>query len=187
MSDQPIPRNDALVHDTARVHFANSRYAGDIVVGAHAVVDEFVFLYAPKNHVIDIGRHVHVAVGSVMSGGTVKLEDYSNVGSGCRLLCASDDFTGPYLIGAGVPAEHRNVRRAAVTLQKFATLGALCVVMPGVTIGEGARVGACSFVTKDVPPWTIWAGTPARQIGEVSEASRLAIIERALRIEAEES
>lgn len=180
-----IPKVEAIIHDTARVHLHNSRYAGDIVVNAHAVVDEFVFLYAPKNHVIDIGRYVHVAVGAVMSGGTVKLEDFSNVGSGCRLLCASDDFTGPYLIGAGAPAEHRNVKRSPVILQKFATLGALCVVMPGVTIGTGARVGACSFVTKDVPPWTIWAGTPARQIGEVSEASRHGIIERAVRVEAE--
>ena len=38
------------------------------------------------------------------------------------------------------------------------------MIMPGVTIGEGAVVGAYSLVTKDVPAWTVVAGNPARVI-----------------------
>jgi galactoside O-acetyltransferase len=41
------------------------------------------------------------------------------------------------------------------------------VVLKGVTIGEGAIVGARSVVTKDVPPWTIAAGNPARVVKEI--------------------
>lgn len=41
--------------------------------------------------------------------------------------------------------------------------------MPGVTIGEGAVVGAGSLVTKDVPAWTIAAGTPAKVIKELKK------------------
>jgi acetyltransferase-like isoleucine patch superfamily enzyme len=40
------------------------------------------------------------------------------------------------------------------------------VVMPGVTVGEGAVVGACSFVNRDVAPYKIAAGVPARVIKE---------------------
>jgi galactoside O-acetyltransferase len=39
------------------------------------------------------------------------------------------------------------------------------VVFPGVTIGEGAIVGALSFVREDVPDWSVWAGVPAKRIG----------------------
>jgi galactoside O-acetyltransferase len=45
-------------------------------------------------------------------------------------------------------------------------LGANCTVMPNLTIGEGAVVGANSFVNKDVEPWSINAGSPCKKIGE---------------------
>ena len=46
-----------------------------------------------------------------------------------------------------------------------AFIGAAAMILPGITIGEGAAVGAGSVVTKDVEPWTIVAGNPARLIG----------------------
>lgn len=45
---------------------------------------------------------------------------------------------------------------------KGATIGAGCVVLPGITIGEGAFVAAGSVVTKDVPDGELWMGSPAR-------------------------
>jgi len=47
---------------------------------------------------------------------------------------------------------------------KFAVVGANSVVLPGVTIGEGASVGACSVVTRDLDPWGIYIGN--KKIGE---------------------
>lgn len=46
-----------------------------------------------------------------------------------------------------------------------AFVGAQALILPGIRVGEGAAVGAGSVVTKDVPPWTIVAGNPAREIG----------------------
>ena len=43
-------------------------------------------------------------------------------------------------------------------------LGYQCLIMPGVTIGDGAIIGSRSVVTKDVPPYTIVAGTPAKVV-----------------------
>ncbi len=47
-----------------------------------------------------------------------------------------------------------------------AFVGAQAMILPGVRVGEGAVVGAGSVVTRDVEPWTIVAGNPARPIGE---------------------
>jgi len=44
-------------------------------------------------------------------------------------------------------------------------IGARSIIMP-ITIGEGAVIGAGSFVNKDVEPWGIYVGSPARKIGE---------------------
>ena len=51
-------------------------------------------------------------------------------------------------------------------MEKDSFLGDYCVVLPGVTVGEGAVVGASSVVTKDIPPWGIAVGAPAKVIGE---------------------
>lgn len=59
------------------------------------------------------------------------------------------------------------VKIAPVKIENKAWVGFGCSLLKGVTIGEGAIVGANSVVTKDVPPWTIVAGNPARVIREI--------------------
>lgn len=60
---------------------------------------------------------------------------------------------------------------AKITVGARAFLGARCFVLPGVTIGEDAVVGACSVVTKDVPAGMICAGNPCRVIKSRHEGS----------------
>ena len=54
--------------------------------------------------------------------------------------------------------------RGKVIIKKHAYIGANTIIVKPVTIGEGAIVGASSVVTKDIPPFEIWAGNPARFI-----------------------
>lgn len=61
-----------------------------------------------------------------------------------------------------VPAVH-----GSITIEDDAWLGTGVIVMPNVTIGQGAVVGAASLVTKDVPPFTIVAGIPARPLKKI--------------------
>jgi acetyltransferase-like isoleucine patch superfamily enzyme len=61
-----------------------------------------------------------------------------------------------------------HVRVSPITICDKAWLGFGVIVMKGVTVGEGAIVGAGSVVTKDVPPWSVVGGNPARVIREIS-------------------
>lgn len=64
------------------------------------------------------------------------------------------------------------VSRKEINIQDMAWIGFNSIILKGVTIGEGSIVGAGSVVTKDVPPWTIVAGNPAKKIREIPEHER---------------
>ena len=59
---------------------------------------------------------------------------------------------------------HDESQRGPVTIERGASIGAQCLILPGVTIGEGAVVGAMSLVNRDVPAGAFWAGVPAKEI-----------------------
>jgi acetyltransferase-like isoleucine patch superfamily enzyme len=65
-----------------------------------------------------------------------------------------------------------NVKKGKITVKDKAWIGFNCIVMKGVTIGEGSIVAAGSVVTKDVPDWTIVGGNPAKVIKYISENER---------------
>jgi acetyltransferase-like isoleucine patch superfamily enzyme len=84
----------------------------------------------------------------------VEFEDDSGVGIGCTLLTHS-------IIDVG---NEMTYYYGPIKLCRWSRVGANSTVMPGVTVGEGAIVGAGSVVTEDVPPWTIAGGVPAKII-----------------------
>lgn len=61
-----------------------------------------------------------------------------------------------------------DVAKAPIKIGRGAWIGARVIILKGVTIGEGAVVGMGSTVTKDVPPFTVVAGNPAREIRKLS-------------------
>jgi acetyltransferase-like isoleucine patch superfamily enzyme len=60
----------------------------------------------------------------------------------------------------------------SILIKRGAWIGARCIILKGVTIGEGAVVGADSVVTRNVPAWHIVAGNPARIIRKIEEIER---------------
>lgn len=80
----------------------------------------------------------------------VTIEDFVQIGSHCSIYSIStiDRKQGPVL------------------LKKKCRIGSHSLVMPGVTVGENAVIGAFSFVNQDVPAGETWAGVPARPIGK---------------------
>jgi acetyltransferase-like isoleucine patch superfamily enzyme len=134
-----------------------------ISIGDSVIIDDFVFLTGGKE--TRVGSFVHLAsFSSFLGGGRLVIEDYAGVSSGTRVYTGTDDFLGDSLTGPTIPDGLRRPVRTFVHIGKYSVIGANCVVLPGVTIGEGCTVGALSLVNRDCEPWTIYAGTPARPI-----------------------
>ncbi|WP_204120117.1 sugar O-acetyltransferase [Levilactobacillus wangkuiensis] len=70
------------------------------------------------------------------------------------------------------PAQRRNVQARAVHINRNAWIGASAMILPGVTVGENAIVGAGSVVTKDVPANMVVVGSPARVLRRVKGTSQ---------------
>lgn len=60
-----------------------------------------------------------------------------------------------------------------IRIEKNVWLGTNAVVLPGITIGEGCVIGAGSVVTKDIPPFSVAVGNPARVLRSITDADRL--------------
>ncbi len=110
---------------------------------------------------VSIGHSVGCDVGNT---NLIHIEDDVIITNHCIILCHRRDMKGYRKGDNGTKLPYIY---APVTLKKGCQLGMGTIVMPGVTIGEGAIVGACSVVTKDIPAWTIAAGSPAKVIKEI--------------------
>lgn len=108
-----------------------------LTVGAHSVINRNCCLDARGG--LTIGRNVSISPD-------------------CYLVSASHDPHSPTFAGASKPT--------AVTIEDYAWLGVRALILPGVTIGRGAIVGAGAVVSRDVEPLAIVAGNPARVIGK---------------------
>lgn len=129
---------------------------------------------------IHIGEYCYVGEGS-------RIWSAQNITIGNRVLIAHlvsiiDNLTHPvsaserhlhfkHIITKGHPLR-MDLDERPVVIHDDVWLGCMSVVLRGVTIGEGAIVGAGSVVTKDVPAWTVVGGNPAKVIREIPEHER---------------
>ena len=93
----------------------------------------------------------------------VTIKKYSVIAAGVTIITNSHRSTvgiPQFLLGAS----HINDKSADVVIEEDVWIGANATILAGVTIGRGAIVGACAVVTKDVPPYTLVAGFPARVV-----------------------
>ncbi len=87
------------------------------------------------------------------------------IGSGVKIY--DTDFHSIDPIDRTAIPERGVVSKAPITIEDYAFIGAGSYILKGVTIGEAAVIGAASVVTKNVPAYEIWAGNPAKKIGDV--------------------
>jgi acetyltransferase-like isoleucine patch superfamily enzyme len=168
---------EVRIYDLIRITAPNR-----ITLGSHIVIDDFAFLQGGDG--LSVGSYVHIAsFASILGGGVGVIGAFSGIASGARVFTGTDLADGSGLIGPGVPPRLRAVERSRTELGRHVFIGANAVVLAGMTIGEGAVVGAGGVVTRDLDPWTIYVGSPCRP---VKERPSEIILERARGLETDD-
>jgi acetyltransferase-like isoleucine patch superfamily enzyme len=104
-----------------------------------------------------IGRNTYLGAWKPITIGNDSL-----IGAYCYIITGNHRFTAPDL-----PVRMQGYDGAPITIGRNVWLGAHGIVLPGVTIGDNAVVGAGSVVTTSIPEAEIWAGVPARRIRSI--------------------
>ena len=126
-------------------------------------VDESVRMFPPFHTAFGkltrVGKDVFINFGcTFLDRGGISLEDNAFISPNVQIITENHPEQ---------PSMRRNVYTKPVVIRRGAWIGASAVILPGVTVGENAIVGAGAIVTKDVPDNTIVAGNPARVIREI--------------------
>jgi acetyltransferase-like isoleucine patch superfamily enzyme len=166
-----------------RSHGTGAFEPGDLgTCGDGCVFEVGCLIFHPEN--VHLGRNVYVGHQAILKGyyrNEMRIGDETWIGQQCFFHSAGGIAIGARVgIGPGVriltsahteagretPILFAPIELAPVVIEDDADVGVGAIVLPGVTIGRGAQIGAGAVVSRDVPAYAVAAGVPARVIRE---------------------
>ncbi len=166
---------DYHTHGTGRYALSDFRS-----VGRNVIIEEGVLVFNPKN--IALGDNVYIGHYTILKGYHKNVMSIGNntwIGQMCFLHSAGGIQIGKSVgIGPGVkiltsvhgegplsgPLIDNQLEFGEVVIEDGCDIGIGAIILPGVHVGRGSLVGAGSVVTKDIPPYSVAVGVPARVI-----------------------
>ena len=169
LAHRVVYRNPTLLSDPTAIWDYGYRDLDVIDIGQNVTVGPFseIIVYRHVKHstiegkftigdnsVLTMGVNIRAAGGEIHIG--------TNTGLGAHSVVIAANHAG----GASKTYLHTrwDESRAGVHIGNNVWIGASCVILPGVRIGDNSVIGAGSIVTKDIPPDEVWSGSPARRI-----------------------
>lgn len=149
-------RYRCVVHPKATVQLTR-RFA----FGRGTTIHPYTRIIAGETGTLVMGRDANLQSFSTIAVGeaAVRIGDNARIGPNCNLLASDHTFDD-----LATPIHQQDMVHKGLVIGEGAWVGANCILLPGVTVGRGAVVGAASVVTKDVPDFAIVVGNPARVI-----------------------
>ena len=124
-------------------------------IGKKSVIMKSNYIIAP-NH-LSLGNYTHINRGCTLDArGNLTIGNNVSISYNVSLMTGGHDVNSSLFQGVYLP----------IVIEDYVWIGVNSTVLQGVTIGKGAVIAAGSVVTKDVAPYTIVGGIPARKIGE---------------------
>lgn len=141
-----------------RKHF--KQYGEEIIISHH------VTLYNPQKMIV--GDRVHISgYAHINAGGGITIGDNSGIGPYAKIFSVNHDLDSQdkFWHHTWKPGE-------PVRIGKDVWIGSAAIILPGVSIGDGAIIGAGAVVTKDIPPYSMAVGNPAKVIRSRTKTSK---------------
>ncbi len=138
-------------------HYAvvyDSEIGDNVNIGSNAEISE-----------AKIGNNCRIGHGVFICSG-VTIEDDCFIAPG---VCFTNDRNPSAIKALELHKQGKKFEPEKTLVKRGAVIGVNATILCGITIGEGALIGAGSVLTKDTPPYEIWAGNPAKKIGEVKK------------------
>jgi len=150
-------------------------------IGHNVIIEPGVLVFHPEN--IEIEDNVYIGHNTILKGyynGRMVIGSGTWIGQQCFLHSAGNIIIGNNIgIGPGVkvitsfhaeegvlkPILHSRIEFAAVVIEDDCDIGVGAIILPGVVMGRGVQVGAGAVVTRDVQPYAVVAGVPAKILG----------------------
>jgi acetyltransferase-like isoleucine patch superfamily enzyme len=161
-------RREAFVRWPVHGNVLEALREGRLEIGANALLEPGVWITAPGAARVRIGEGTFLNMGVMVAAeNLVEIGDHCMLANGCFVTDSSHRYDDPER-----PITWQGFQSKGPTrIGENCWLGANVVVTSGVSIGERCVVGANSVVTKDVEPFSIVAGAPARTIRKIDYAS----------------
>jgi acetyltransferase-like isoleucine patch superfamily enzyme len=176
-----VRMGDSLLSRTFRVRLNCPREDVALQIGNRCLLQNH-FIFESTGGKTTVGDGVFINSGTmVISRSSIEIGNAVTIAWGC-VIYDHDSHSASYLDRMADQSQQlidfsrgnlvankdwTNVASKPIKICDHAWLGFDVLVLKGVTIGEGAIIGARSVVTKDIPPWTIAAGNPARVVKEI--------------------
>lgn len=152
-----------------------------IIIGknSHIQGELHIFKYGGK---IEIGDNTYIGKDSrIWSGDHVKIGNDVLISHFCNIIDTNSHEINPYeradrskeIFITGHWETKGSVKTSPITIKDYAWISFNVTILKGVTIGEGAIIGACSVVTDDIPDFALAIGNPAKVIRIIPDAERL--------------
>jgi acetyltransferase-like isoleucine patch superfamily enzyme len=152
---------------------------GAVAIGQHSVISGHLQVFAHGGSIrigdwvfVGSGSHIWSAAGVIIGNRVLVSHNVSVLDTNSHPLDAKARFAqSKAILSTGHPRTDPGIESAPVRIGDDAWISYGASVLRGVTIGEGAIVGAASVVTRDVEPWTVVAGNPARVIRKLDQSA----------------